>query len=97
MVRIEVSNVIFIAGSGTVVVGHVREGEARAGHVTAPLALEVTAARKLEVKSVERLSSLEGRRQAIGIVFHDPPNLNEMKRLFPPASILDLYDPSQRG
>ena len=96
-IEIEVRNVMFIAGRGTVVVGHARNGVARAGQVTEPLALGSAPVRRLEVSAVERLSSMEARGQGVGIVFRDPPPLNELKRVLPPGSILLLEDPGESG
>ncbi len=92
-VQIEVRNVIFLAGRGAVVVGHVRTGTARVGQTTAPLALGGAAGRRLDVSAVERLSSMEARGQGVGIVFRDPPGLNDLKRALPPGSILELEEP----
>ncbi|MBK7469399.1 MAG: hypothetical protein IPO58_22845 [Betaproteobacteria bacterium] len=96
-IEIEVRNVMFIAGRGTVVVGHARNGIARAGQVTEPLALGAAAGRRLEISAVERLSSMEARGQGVGVVFRDPPPLNELKRALPPGSILLLEDPDESG
>lgn len=96
-IEIEVRNVIFIAGRGTVVVGHVRAGTARAGQLTVPIALGDAPGRRLEVSAVERLSSMEARGQGVGVVFHDPPNLNDLKSALPPGSILELREPGGSG
>jgi len=96
-IAIEVRSVMFIAGQGTVVVGHARNGIARAGQVTEPLALGAAAGRRLEVSAVERLSSMEARGQGVGIVFRDPPPLNDLKRALPPGSVLLLEDPGESG
>lgn len=91
--EVEIRNVIFLAGRGTVVVGHTRSGVAQAGQVSAAMALGEDPPRRLEVSVVEHLSSMEGRAQAVGIVFRDPPNLNDLKRALPPGSLLALEDP----
>lgn len=95
--EIEVRNVMFIAGRGTVVVGHVRTGTARIGQLTEPLALGDAAGRRLEVSAVERLSSMEARGQGVGIVFRDPPPLNDLKSALPPGSIMVLEEPGGIG
>ena len=95
--EIEIRNVIFIAGQGTVVVGHIRNGVARSGQMTTALELGDERARRLEVSAVERLTSMEGRGQAVGIVFRNPPNLNDLKRALPPGSVLELEDPTGSG
>lgn len=94
--RIEVSNTMFLAGRGVVVVGHVRAGTARIGQLTAPLALGA-AAQRLEVSVVERLSSIDGRGQAVGIAFRKSPELNDLKRCLPAGSMLLLEDPGAAG
>jgi translation elongation factor EF-Tu-like GTPase len=96
-VEIEVRNVMFIAGRGTVVVGHVLSGAACVGQTTAPLQLGGATERRLEVSAVERLSSMEARGQGVGIVFRDPPGLNDLKRALPPGSILVLEKPGDSG
>lgn len=95
--EIEVRNVIFLAGRGTVVVGHVRTGTARTGQLTAPLVLGDAAGRRLEVSAVERLSSMEARGQGVGIVFRNPPHLDDLKHALPPDSILVLEEPGGSG
>ena len=95
--EVEIRNVIFLAGRGTVVVGHVVAGTAVAGQRTAPLALGRAPARRLDVSAVERLSSMEARGQAVGIVFRDPPPLNDLKQALPAGSILLLEDAGAAG
>jgi translation elongation factor EF-Tu-like GTPase len=90
--EIEVRNVMFIAGRGTVVVGHVRTGTVRVGQVTEILALGEGIARRLEVSAVERLSSMEAKGQGVGIIFRDPPRLNELKLALPPGGVLVLEE-----
>ena len=94
-VEIEVRNVIFLAGRGTVVVGHVLSGAARAGQTTELLDLGGAKPQRLEVSTVERLSSMEARGQAVGIVFRDPPPLHDLKRVLPPGNILVLEEPQE--
>lgn len=94
---IEVRNVMFIAGRGTVVVGHIRTGTARTGQLTVPLLLDDAAGRRLEVSAVERLSSMEARGQGVGIVFRHPPGLDDLKRALPPGSMLVLEEPGGSG
>ena len=95
--QIEVRNVIFIAGRGTVVVGHVLTGTARVGQSTVPLILGEETERRLEVSAVERLSSMEARGPGVGIIFRNPPHLNDLKQALPPGSILELEDPGAAG
>lgn len=95
--QIEVSNTMFLAGRGVVVVGHVRAGAARVGQLTAPLMLGASAAQRLEVSVVERLSSMDGQGQAVGIAFRKSPELNDLKRCLPAGSILVLDDPGEAG
>ena len=90
--EIEVRSVIFLAGAGTVVVGHLRGGTAREGQLTTGLALGDGTPRRLEVSTVQRLSSMERNAQGIGLVFRDPPALNDLKSALPPGSVLRLED-----
>jgi len=92
--QIEVSNVMFLAGRGAVIVGHVRAGAVRVGQLSAPLALGAGAAQRLEVSAIERLSSMDRRDQAVGIAFRMPPDLNELKRCLPLGSMLALEEPA---
>ena len=95
--QIEVSNTMFLAGRGVVVVGHVRAGAACIGQLTTPLMLGASAAQRLEVSVVERLSSMDGQGQAVGIAFRKSPELNDLKRCLPAGSILVLEDPGEAG
>ena len=95
--QIEVSNVMFLAGRGAVIVGHVREGTVRIGQRTAPLALGAAVKRHLEVSVIERLSSMDARGQAVGIAFRNAPDLNDLKRRFPAGSTLLLEEPDETG
>ena len=95
--QIEVSNVMFLAGRGAVIVGHVRAGTARTGQVTAPLALGAKAKQRLEVSVIELLSSMDRNGQAVGIAFRKAPDLNELKRRFPAGSLLELEEPGEAG
>ena len=94
-VEIEVRNVIFLAGRGTVVVGHVLSGVARVGLRTELLDLGGATPQRLEVSTVERLSSMDARGQAVGIVFRDPPALNDLKRILLPGNVLVLEEPAE--
>jgi translation elongation factor EF-Tu-like GTPase len=93
--EIEVRNAINIAGRGIVLVGHVRTGTVRVGQVTLPLVLGQAVARRLEVSTVERLSSMEARGLAVGIAFRNPPHLDDLKRTLPAGSILVLEEPGE--
>jgi translation elongation factor EF-Tu-like GTPase len=93
--EIEVRNAINIAGRGIVLVGHVRTGTVRIGQVTLPLVLGQAVARRLEVSTVERLSSMEARGLAVGIAFRNPPHLDDLKRTLPAGSILVLEEPGE--
>lgn len=95
--QIEVSNAIYLAGRGAVIVGHVRAGTVRIGQVTAPLVLGDAAAQRLEVSVVERLSSMDTRGPAVGIAFRNSPDLNDLKRSLPAGSMLVLEEPAEAG
>ena len=88
---IEVRNTISIVGRGTVVIGYLRTGEARAGQVTTSLRLGSAPERPLVVSVVQRLSSTEGE-QALGLVFREPPSLREIQDALPPGTMLVLSD-----
>ena len=91
--EIEVRNAINIPGRGIVLVGHVRTGTVCIGQVTVPLVLGQAVARRLEVSTVERLSSMESSGPAVGIAFRNPPHLDDLKRTLPAGSILVLEEP----
>ena len=93
--EVEVRNAINIAGRGTVLIGFVRSGAVRVGQVTAALVLGHAVARRLEVSTVERLSSMEKRGLAVGIAFRNPPHLDDLKRTLPAGSILVLEEPGE--
>ncbi len=93
--EIDVRNSISIAERGIVLVGHVRTGTARTGQVTVPLVFGHAVARRLEVSAVEHLSSMEGRGLAVGIVFRNPPHLDDLRRTLPAGSILVLEEPGE--
>ncbi|MBE0626798.1 MAG: hypothetical protein IH606_18520 [Burkholderiales bacterium] len=95
--QIEVSNVMFLAGRGAVIVGHVREGTVRIGQLSAPLAPGAAAAQRLEVSVIEHLSSMDRGGQAVGIAFRIAPDLNELKRRYPAGSLLVLEEPGAAG
>jgi translation elongation factor EF-Tu-like GTPase len=95
--QVEVSNAIYLAGRGVVIVGHVRAGTVRVGQLTAPLVLGAAAAQRLEVSVVERLSSMDALGQAVGIAFRKSPDLNDLKHSLPPGSILLLEEPGEPG
>jgi translation elongation factor EF-Tu-like GTPase len=92
--QVEVSNAMFLTGRGAVVLGHVRAGSVRVGQLSAPLALGGKAAQRLEVSAIERLSSMDGGAQAVGIAFRNAPELGELKRCLPVGSLLLLEDPA---
>jgi hypothetical protein len=93
--EIEVRNVVKVVGHGTVLIGYVRSGTAVAGQATGPLSLADGADRQLVVKSVQKLSSTEGRGQAVGLVFVNGPRLEELREAAPAGSILALEGPGQ--
>lgn len=95
--QVEVSNAMFLGGRGAVIVGHVRAGSVRVGQLSAPLALGGKAAQRLEVSSVERLTSMDRRGQAVGIAFRNAPGLDALKRCLPAGSMLVLVEPGEAG
>ena len=76
-------------------VGYVQTGAVRVGQVTAPMVFGHAVARRLEVSTVERLSSMESRGAAVGIAFLNPPRLDELKSALPAGSILVLEEPDE--
>jgi hypothetical protein len=95
--EIEVRNAVSIVGHGTVLIGHVRSGVPLAGQVTSPLRLEEAPGRRLILKSVQRLSSTEGRGPAVGLVFVNGPRLGDLRKALPGGSILMLEDQEKNG
>jgi len=92
--EIEVYNVIALSGHGVVLIGYVRAGAARVGQMTRPLALGDALMQRLEVSAVERLSSLEASDPAVGLIFRNPPRLDELKKALPKGSVLLLEQPN---
>jgi translation elongation factor EF-Tu-like GTPase len=90
--EVEVQNSIVIPGMGAVVVGYVRAGTVRVGQMTEPLSLGEGALRRLEVESVQRLSSMESSGAGVGIVFRHPPHLELLRRALPPGCVLVLEE-----
>ncbi|MEP7344353.1 MAG: hypothetical protein ABI877_03760 [Gemmatimonadaceae bacterium] len=95
--EIEVRNAIAVAAAGAVLIGYVRAGAAHVGQLTAPLTIGGAAPRRLEVKAVERLTSMEAGGAAVGLVFRNPPPLNDLRRALPPGTLLVLEDPAQNA
>lgn len=95
--EIEVKNSMNIPGRGGVLLGQVRAGTVRIGQMTPPLTLGDTPARRLEVISVERLSSIGAHGPAVGIGFRNPPHADDLKRALPAGSILKLENPGKTG
>lgn len=95
--EIEVRNVITLGGHGAVLIGFVRAGAARIGQVTVPLVLCGASQRRLEVISVERLSSMEAGGPPVGLMFRDPPHRDDLRRSLPPGSILVLEEQGEHA
>ena len=91
--QIEVRSAMSISGRGAVLIGFVRSGAARVGQRCALLVPGGVSAYQLEVSSVERLSSMESANPAVGLVFSNPPPLEDLKLALPEGSILVLNDP----
>lgn len=89
--EVEIHNVIMLGAHGAMVIAHVQTGAVRIGQMTAALVLGGET-RRLEVTAVERLSSLEARGQAVGLVFRRPPLLADLKRALPVGTVLILED-----
>ena len=91
---VEVHNVMMIPGRGLVLLGHVQSGSVAVGQQSPMIAFGETPSRRLEVASVERLSSMENKHPAVGISFNNPPHPEHFKRRFPAGSVLLLEDAS---
>ncbi len=89
---VEVHNVMIIPGRGLVLLGHVQSGSVAAGQQSPLIAFGETPSRRLEVASVERLSSMENKNPAVGISFNNPPHPEHFKRRFPHGSVLLLEE-----
>lgn len=89
--EIEVRNAVTVVGHGVVLIGFVKSGKAAAGLVTQLLKL-ADGERSLVIKSVQRLSSTEGG-NAVGLVFVNGPQLEDIRKAAPAGSILTLLGP----
>ena len=83
-----------LSGRGAVLIGFVHSGTAGVGQLTPPLTIGGKAARRLEVIAVERLSSMGSGKPAVGLIFKNPPPVDELKMAFPSGSIVVLDDPA---
>ncbi len=92
--EIEVHNAMNLAGRGAVLLAFVHSGTPCVGQFTPALALGGAAQRRLEVIAVERLSSMGSGKPAFGLIFKNPPLLNDLKDALPPGSRLVLDDPA---
>ena len=89
---VEVHNVMMSPGRGLVLLGHVKSGSVAVGQHSTMIAFGETPSRRLEVASVERLSSMENKNPAVGISFNNPPHPEHFKRRFPAGSVLLLEE-----
>jgi len=92
--KLEVHNSMNLSGRGAVLIGFVHAGTAGVGQLTPPLTIGGKAARRLEVIAVERLSSMGSGKPAVGLIFRNPPPIDELKMAFPSGSIVVLEDPA---
>ncbi len=92
--KLEVHNSMNLSGRGAVLIGFIHAGTACVGQMTPPLTLGGKAARRLEVIAVERLSSMGLGKPAVGLIFKNPPPIEELKMAFPSGSIVTLDDPA---
>jgi hypothetical protein len=90
--EIEAHNSMILGGHGAALIGYVLSGTARAGQTMWMPAFGNTLQRRLVVSAVERLSTLERSVPAVGLIFVNPPRLEELSRLFPPGSVFTLED-----
>ena len=89
---VEVHNVMMIPGRGLILLGHVQSGSVAVGQQSPMIAFGETPSRRLEVASVERLSSMESKKPAVGISFNHSPHPEHFKRRFPAGSVLLLEE-----
>lgn len=95
--QLEVRNAVTIRGHGTVLIGYLRSGMASAGQVTVPLLLGDASERRLEVITVQRLTSADAGGSAIGLVFRHPPSLADLRSALPTGTLLILEDAGGAG
>jgi hypothetical protein len=95
--RLEVRNGITIAGRGAVLIGFVQDGVVRTGQLTPPLELGDGPARRLEVVTIQKLSSPDAGRSAVGLVFRNAPTLKALERALPGGTVVALEDPCTSG
>ena len=94
--EVEVHNIMSIPGRGAVLLARVQSGSVQVGQLSVPIPLGKDVPQRLEVASIERLSSMEGRGAAVGIGFRNDPHPEYLRRRFPVGSILSLSDPESR-
>ncbi len=102
--KIEVRNALHVSGRGAVLIGFVRAGTVQVGQVTGLLQLGRGPQRRLEVAAIQQLASAEVGGSAIGLVFRNPPNFQELQTALPRGALLTLeaegggvMDPSAGG
>jgi hypothetical protein len=76
-----------------VLIGYVMHGKPVIGQVTGLLVFGGAPGRRLELIGIERLSSMQSGREAVGLVFRNAPSLADFNRALPAGSALDLAAP----
>jgi hypothetical protein len=77
-----------------VLIGFVLEGVPRTGQRTPPLDLGDGPPRRLEIVAIQKLSSPDAGRSAVGLVFRNAPSLKSLERALPGRSVITLEDPA---
>ncbi len=90
--EIEVRNLFHVKGRGAVAIGYLRQGTARVGQRTQPLALGGRPPTVLTLSSVEAVRAPDGGAGALGLVFHERPSLDELRAVLRPGTRLRLED-----
>jgi translation elongation factor EF-Tu-like GTPase len=95
--EIEVRNVFNVKGRGAVAIGYLRQGTARVGQQTRPLALGAGPHRVLTLAAVEAVHASDGGANALGLVFRERPSLEELRAMLTPGTMLQFEEATGTG
>ena len=95
--EIEVRNVFNVRGRGAVAIGYLREGTARVGQRTRPLALGGGPHRVLTLAAVEPVHAADGGAGALGLVFRERPTLEDLRLALAPGTVIRFEDDAGTG
>jgi hypothetical protein len=93
--EVEVRNLFTVKGRGAVAIGYPRQGTARVGQQTAPLAIGTGPLRMLTLAAVEAVRSPDGGADAVGLVFRERPSLDDLRVALAPGTLLRFADPEE--